>query len=46
VVELLVAYSHSAQAADLQLCYTVALTSPVHPDTERETSVNPARPSR
>jgi hypothetical protein len=28
-VEVLAAYSHSAQAADLRLCHTVALTSPV-----------------
>jgi hypothetical protein len=28
-VELLTAYSHSVQAADLQLCCTMALTSPV-----------------
>jgi hypothetical protein len=28
-VELLTAYSHSTQAADLQLCHTMALTSPV-----------------
>jgi hypothetical protein len=30
-VELLVAYSHSVQAADLRHCHTVALTSPVAP---------------
>jgi hypothetical protein len=29
VVEMLTAYSHSAQAADLRLCHTVALSSPV-----------------
>ena len=28
-VEILAAYSHSAQAADLQLCHTMALTGPV-----------------
>jgi 2,4-dienoyl-CoA reductase-like NADH-dependent reductase (Old Yellow Enzyme family) len=28
-VEVLAAYSHSAQAPDLRLCHTVALTSPV-----------------
>src|SRR2546423_14831438 len=28
-VEVLAAYSHSAQAADLRLCHTVALTNPV-----------------
>jgi hypothetical protein len=28
-VEILIAYSHSAQDADLRLCYTMALTSPV-----------------
>jgi hypothetical protein len=42
VVEVLAAYSHSAQAADLLLCHTVALTSPVCPETEREASVEPA----
>jgi hypothetical protein len=36
MVELLTAYSHSTQAADLRLCYTVALTNPVcRPETER-----------
>jgi hypothetical protein len=30
-VEVLAAYSHSAQAADLRLCRTVTLTSPVYP---------------
>jgi hypothetical protein len=29
LVEMLTAYSHSAQAADLRLCHTVALSSPV-----------------
>jgi hypothetical protein len=29
MVELLAAYSHSAQAADLRLCHTVALTGTV-----------------
>jgi hypothetical protein len=29
-VELLAAYSHSTQATDLQLCHTMALTSPAH----------------
>jgi hypothetical protein len=29
-VELLTAYSHSAQAVDLRLCPSMALTSPVH----------------
>jgi hypothetical protein len=29
VVELLTAYSHSVQAADLRHCYTMALASPV-----------------
>jgi hypothetical protein len=39
MVELLTAYSHSTQAADLRLCYTVALTNPVcRPETEREAS--------
>ena len=46
-VELLTAYSHSPQAADLLLCHTVALTNPVRaPETEREASVEPARPPR
>jgi hypothetical protein len=34
MVELLTAYSHSTQAADLQLCHTVAYTSPVRPETD------------
>ena len=37
-MELLAAYSHSAQAANLRLCHTVALTSPVRaarPSTKR-----------
>ncbi len=37
-VELLTAYSHSAQATDLQLCHTMALISPVRaprPSTKR-----------
>jgi hypothetical protein len=42
--EVLAAYSHSAQASNLQLCHTVALTSPVCAETEREASVEPARP--
>ena len=29
VVEVLTAYSHSTQAADLRICHTAALTSPV-----------------
>ncbi|MBV8992364.1 MAG: hypothetical protein JO287_01365 [Pseudonocardiales bacterium] len=29
VVELLASYSHSVQAADLRLCHTMALVSPV-----------------
>jgi hypothetical protein len=33
-VEVLAAYSHSAQAAELWLCHTLALTSPVCPETE------------
>ena len=28
-MEVLASYSHSTQAADLQLCYTAVLTSPV-----------------
>jgi hypothetical protein len=40
VVELLAAYSHSAQAAGLRLCHTAARTSPVcAPETEREAPV-------
>jgi hypothetical protein len=38
MVELLAAYSHSAQAADLRICHTMALTSPVRatrPNTKR-----------
>lgn len=31
--------------ADLRLCHTAALTSPVCPETEREASVKPARPT-
>jgi hypothetical protein len=31
VVEILNAYSHSVQAADLVLCYTAALASPMRP---------------
>ncbi|MGH3808290.1 MAG: hypothetical protein ACRDRU_17040 [Pseudonocardiaceae bacterium] len=42
-MEVLAAYSHSAQATDLRLCHTAALTSPVCPETEREASVKPAR---
>jgi hypothetical protein len=41
-VELLTAYSHSTQAADLQLCHTIALTSPVRaarPSTKRPWSL-------
>ncbi|MBV8993430.1 MAG: hypothetical protein JO287_06945 [Pseudonocardiales bacterium] len=30
MVELLTAYSHSVQAADLLLCHAVALASPMH----------------
>jgi hypothetical protein len=29
-VEILTTYSHTTQAADLRLCHTMALTSPVH----------------
>jgi hypothetical protein len=47
MVEVLAAYSHSTHAAELRLCYTAALTSPVRaPETEREASVKPARPLR
>lgn len=41
-VELLTAYSHSVQVADLQLCRTMALTSPVRatrPNTQRPWSL-------
>jgi 2,4-dienoyl-CoA reductase-like NADH-dependent reductase (Old Yellow Enzyme family) len=41
-VELLTAYSHSMQAADLQLCHPMALTSPVRamgPSTKRPWSL-------
>ena len=34
-MEVLTLYSHSTQAADLRLCHTLALTSPVRaPETE------------
>jgi len=36
MVEVLAAYSHSAQAADLLFCHTVALTSHARFETERE----------
>jgi hypothetical protein len=42
VVELLAAYSHTAQAADLQLCHIMALSSPVRaarPSTRRPWSL-------
>jgi hypothetical protein len=46
-VEVLTAYSHSVQAADLRLCYTVALTNPMRAaETESEAPVEPARPPR
>ncbi len=41
-VELLTSYSHSAQAADLRLCHTTALTNPVRasrPSTKRPWSL-------
>lgn len=45
VVEVLAAYSHSAHVADLRICHTMALTTHgVCPETEREASVEPARP--
>jgi hypothetical protein len=44
--EVLASYSHSAQATDVQVCRTVALPSRVGPETERDTSVEPARPPR
>jgi hypothetical protein len=47
MVEVLTAYSHSAQATDLRLCHTVALTNPMRAAaTEREVPVEPARPPR
>ncbi len=39
MVELLTAYSHTAQAADLRLCHTAALSSPVR--TQRPTATRP-----
>jgi 2,4-dienoyl-CoA reductase-like NADH-dependent reductase (Old Yellow Enzyme family) len=41
-VELLAAYSHSVQAADLRICHTMALTRPVcaaRPNTKRPWSL-------
>jgi hypothetical protein len=41
-VELLTAYSHTVQAADQQLCHTMAVTSPVRaarPSTKRPWSL-------
>jgi hypothetical protein len=39
--------SHTARAADLRLCHTVALTRPVYvPKLERDAAVKPARPHR
>jgi hypothetical protein len=38
-VEVLAAYSHSTQAADLRFCYTMALTSPTR--TPRPTATRP-----
>ena len=45
-VEVLASYSHSAQAVDLRICCTMALSNPVCPETEHEASVTPARPPR
>jgi hypothetical protein len=39
MVEVLAAYSHAAQAADLRLCHTMALTSPAR--TPRPTATRP-----
>ena len=42
-VEILTAYSHSSQAADLQLCHTIALASPARtarPDAMRPWSLH------
>jgi hypothetical protein len=42
MVEILTAYSHSTPAGDLQLCHTMALTSPVRaarPSTKRPWSL-------
>jgi glyoxylase-like metal-dependent hydrolase (beta-lactamase superfamily II) len=44
-VEVLAAYSHSAQAADLGLCHTVALTNPMCVPKTDESVHEPARPS-
>jgi hypothetical protein len=44
MVEVLAAYSHSTQAADLRLCPTVVSDRPLCPETERRESVEPARP--
>ena len=46
MVEVLAAYSHSSQAADLLLCHTAALTSPVCPETQSEAPVELAPPPR
>jgi hypothetical protein len=43
MVEVLAAYSHSAQAADLRLCYTMALINPVRAP---KPSTKPARAPR
>ena len=40
--KVLAAYSHSMQSAGLRLCHTVAVTSPVCPEAEREASIEPA----
>jgi hypothetical protein len=47
VVELLAAYSRSTQGAGLRLCHTAVLTNPAWaPETDRDTSVEPARPTQ
>jgi len=44
--EVLVTYSHSTQAVDLRLCYTMALASPVRtPDQPRRVHCATASPN-
>jgi hypothetical protein len=42
-VEVLAAYSHTVQAADLWLCHTAALANRVYHETERAASGEPVR---
>jgi hypothetical protein len=45
MVEVLAAYSHPGQGADLQRCHTAVLLNPVRTaETEREASEVAARP--